>query len=56
MPIGPQIGPLCLVDEAVEDAEDADNAVQNHVHVDVVDDLLMHALAKSKVDAHFVKM
>jgi hypothetical protein len=56
MPIGPQIGPLCLVDEAVEDAENADNAAQRSVHVVNVDSRLVHVPAQRKADAHFVKM
>ena len=54
MPIGQQ----CLVDEAVEDAEDAISAVQSHVHAHVanVECRPIHALAQKRTNAHFVKM
>ena len=55
MLIGQPIGLLCLVDVAVEVADNALSVVQSHVHAVVADNLLTHAPAQSKTDAHFVK-
>jgi len=52
------IGLPHLVDEAVEDVENAIVVNQSHVHAHVanVECLPIHALAPRRVDAHFVKM
>jgi hypothetical protein len=60
MPIGQLIGQQHLVDEAVEIAEIAIAAVQNHAHAHVhavnAETLLTYALAQRRADAHFVKI
>lgn len=58
MPIGQLIGQQHLVDEAVEIAEIAIAAVQNHAHVHAVNAeiLLTYALAQRETNAHFVKI
>jgi len=60
MRIGQPIGRPHLVDEAVEDADNAIAAVQSHVHARAhavnAETLLTRALAPNKADAPFVKM
>jgi hypothetical protein len=52
------IGQPCLVDEAVEDAEDAISAAQSHVHAPVanVECRPVHVPVQKRANAHSVKM